>query len=187
MSNIATIEQETRDAIGENRRGLAEESSKINRDPDLSDAAKSRYLEEARERAQAKHAQIIEAYEKAITERLEQNERTLFSLRYPGDAPTESQKETFRMGYRQCALALLEASEETVSRMMTRALRTGDSALAQASYHESIERGLSEVGGEYRERYPSAAEAWNTYVADRCATESRENILANALLKTQGA
>jgi hypothetical protein len=185
-NNITEIEQETRDAISEKRR-LTEVTSRINRDADLSDAAKARYLAEVRECAHRTHAEITEAHEKAITERLEQNERKLFRLRYPGNAPTPSQKETFRMGYRQCALALLGASEETVSRMMTRALRTGDSALAQAAYHESVERGLSEVGDEYRERYPQAAGAWDSYVRDRRAPESREHILAGALLKTQDA
>jgi hypothetical protein len=149
---IAAIEQETREAISENRRGLAEETSRINRDADLSDAAKARYLAEARERAHRTHAEITEAHEKAITERLEQNERKLFRLRYPEDSPTPSQKKTFRMGYRQCALALLGASEET-----------------------------------YRERYSQAAGAWDSYVRDRRAAASRENLLVNAILKTQGA
>jgi hypothetical protein len=185
-NNIAVIEQEANEALSENRRELGEETAKIHTEPDLSEEAKARYTEEAKGRAQAKYVQIVDDHEKAISERLEQNERHLFHLRYPVDA-TASQKEAFRTAYRQCTFALVGASEETVSRMMSRALRTGDSALAQASYHESIERGLSEVGSEYRGRYPGAAEAWNTYVADRRATESRENILANALLKTQGA
>jgi len=40
---------------------------------------------------------------------------------------------------------------------------------------------------KYRERYPKAAEAWNTYVRNRRASESREHILAGVLLKTQDA
>ena len=185
-NNIAAIEQEANEVLSENRRELAEEAAKINTEPDLSEEAKARYSAQARERVQAKYAEIIDDHDRAIAGQLELNERRLFSLSYPKDTVTDSQKETFRMGYRQCALALLEASEETVSRVMTRALRTQDIALQQAAYHESIERGLSEVGDEYRERHPKATEAWNTYVADLRAAESRENILAGALLKTQG-
>ena len=55
--NIAVIEQEANEALSENRRELAEESTKINREPDLSEEAKARYVGEARERAQAKYAE----------------------------------------------------------------------------------------------------------------------------------
>ena len=185
--NIAAIEQEANEALSENRRELAEEAAKINREPDLSDEAKARYVGEAKERAQAKYAEIIDGHDQAIRDRLEQNESRLFKLSYPKDTVTDSQKETFRASYRQAAFHLLDAPAETLSRMMSRALRTGNTALGQACYHEAIERGLSEVGDEYRERYPTAAEHWNTYVRDRRASESREHILAGALLKSQDA
>jgi hypothetical protein len=185
-NNIAVIEQEANEALSENRCELVEEIAKISREPDLSEEAKARYTEEAKGRAQAKYAQIIDGHDKAIAERLEPNEKRLFKLTYPKDAVTDSQKVAFRASYRQAAFHLVDASEEAVSRLMTRAFRTGDTVLDQAAYHESIERGLSEVGDEYRERYPKAAEAWNTYVADRRAAESREHILAGALLNTQG-
>ena len=185
MTNITATFRETKGALSENRRDLAEEVSKINRDPDLSEEAKARYTQEARERAQRKYAEIIDDRDKAIAERLEQNEKRLFKLSYPKDTVTDSEKETFCASYRQAAFHLLDASEEAVSRMMPRALRTGDTVLEQAAYHESIERGLSEVGDENRGRYPKAAEAWTTYVRDRRAAESRENIPAGALLKAQ--
>ena len=186
-NNIAEISQGANEALSENRRELAEETAKFNREPDLSEEAKARYVGEARERAQAKYAQIIDGHEKAIAERLEQNEMRRFKLSYPKDALTESQKEGFRSSYRQAALQLLGVTEETVSRALSRAFRTGDAVLEQAAYHESIERGLSEVGDEYRERHPQAREVWATYVRDRRTTQSREHILAGALLKTQDA
>jgi hypothetical protein len=96
--------------------------------------------------------------------------------------PWELQSALFVLGYTDEI-----ADEETVSRAMLRAFRRGDAVLELAAYHECIERGLSEVGDEYRERYPKAAEAWNVYVKDRRAAESREHILAGALLKTQDA
>jgi hypothetical protein len=89
----------------------------------------------------------------------------------------------FLMSYRQAALALFDASDETVSRAMARALRVGDIGLAQSAYHESVERGLPEVGDEYRAQNDKAAEAWAVYVKDRRAAESKESIIAGALLK----
>jgi hypothetical protein len=183
--NIAAAYQVANEAISANRRQFAEEHAEINNNTDLSAEAKDRYVSEARERAQAKHAEIVDAHEQTVAEQLEANERRLFGLAYPKDALTESQKEGFRTSYRQATLGLLGASEEIVARALARAHRTGDRALEQAAYHESIERGLSEVGDENRGRYPNAAEAWTTYVRDRRAAESRENIPAGALLKAQ--
>jgi hypothetical protein len=61
-NNIATIEQEANEALSENRPELAEETAKINSEPDLSEPdlseeAKACYVGEARGRAQAKYAE----------------------------------------------------------------------------------------------------------------------------------
>jgi hypothetical protein len=56
-NNIATIEQEANEALSENRRELAEETTKIHPEPDLSEEAKARYVRDVRERAQAKYAE----------------------------------------------------------------------------------------------------------------------------------
>jgi hypothetical protein len=56
-NNIAVIAQEANEALSENRRELAEGSAKINREPDLSEEVKARYVGEATERAQAKYAE----------------------------------------------------------------------------------------------------------------------------------
>ena len=185
-SHVASVEQETREALSTNRLELAEKTAKINAEPDLSADAKERYVARARQAAQEKYADVIDNHDKAVSDVLEQNERRLFSLTYPKDAYTDGQKEAHRAAYRQAALQLFGASGETVSRAMSRAFRTGDSLLAQACYHESIERGLSEVGEEYRQRNPKSREAWNTYVRDRQATESRESALTSALIKSLG-
>jgi CRISPR/Cas system-associated protein Csm6 len=56
-NNIAAIEPEANEALSENRRELAEETAKINSEPDLSEEAKVCYVGEAREHAQAKYAE----------------------------------------------------------------------------------------------------------------------------------
>jgi hypothetical protein len=182
-SAIGEAYQEANLALDTNRRELSEQTAKINADPDLSDDAKGRYIDEARAKAQERYVQTIDGHEKAVADTLEANEKRLFKLSYPENAITDLDRERYRSSYRQAALSLLGADEETVSRAMSRAFRTGDAVLAQACYHESIERGLSEVGDEYRQRHPKAAEAWNIYVRDRRAAESRQHILASALLK----
>lgn len=184
QSAIVEAYEEANSELDQNRRELSEESAKINANPDLSDEAKARYIAEARARAQQKYVQLIDGHDQAVRDTLEANERRLFSLSYPKDCLTESQKEGYRGAYRQAALSLFGADEETISRAMSRAFRTGDAVLELACYHESIERGLSEVGDEYRERHSKAAEAWNVYVRDRRAAESREHILAGALLRS---
>jgi hypothetical protein len=65
-NNIAEIEQGANEALSENRRELAEETAQINREPDLSEEAKARYVGEARERAQAKYVRIIDVHDQAI-------------------------------------------------------------------------------------------------------------------------
>ena len=184
-NNISVIEQESNVALRENRQQLAEQTAKINSEQDLSQEAKDRYIGEARQQAQAKYAEIIDSHDQAIRDRLEQNEKKLFAISYPQEAVTDTQKEAHRASYRQAAMSLMGASDEVVSRAMSRGLRTGDTVLQQAAYHESIERGLNEVGDEYRSRYDRAAEAWNVYARDRRAAESREHVLAGALLRAQ--
>ena len=56
-NNSAAIEQEANEALCENRRELAEESAKIDTEPDLSEEAKARYVGDAREGAQANYAE----------------------------------------------------------------------------------------------------------------------------------
>jgi hypothetical protein len=46
-NNISVIEQEANEALSENRRELVEKTAKINREPDLSEEVKVRYVGEA--------------------------------------------------------------------------------------------------------------------------------------------
>jgi hypothetical protein len=184
MVSIADIEKETTEAIASNRRTLTEQTAKINSNADLSGAAKARYLEEANRWAGERHAEIVDAHHKAVADALEKIEKDLFRLTYPSSAITDSQKEAFQNAYRDAAFRLLGADEEIVSRAMSRALRTGDKVLAQAAYHEAVERGISEVANEYRQSNEKAAKTWETYASTRRASESRESILTGALLHT---
>jgi hypothetical protein len=184
-SGIGEITQSASEELTANRGGLAAEEARINAEEDLSDSAKQRYIDAARAKAQANYEEIIDNHDQSIADKLERNEKRLFELSYGSGAVTDSQKETYRASYRQAALQLLGADEETISRAMSRAYRTGDKVLEQAAYHETIERGLSEIGDEYRARYSKAAADWDVYVRDRRAAESRDQVLYGSLMKMQ--
>jgi hypothetical protein len=182
---IGTIGQETTAAIGENKRSLAQKLDRLGRDNDLSESAKARYTAEAKHEAEERHREIVEEHERSKAETLEENERRVFRLTFPRDA-TESRKESFRSAYRDATFRLLEVSDEALDRVMSRGLRTGDTALQQAAYHEAVERGAHSVAEEYRGRNPKAAEAWEAYTNARRASESHASILGSALLRTGG-
>jgi hypothetical protein len=180
------IEQETTEAIGENKHTLAERLNAIQRDADLSASAKARYAAEATREAEERHREIVQEHECSKAEALEQNEKRVFKIAYPKDVLTDARKESFRGAYRDATFRLLEVSDDALDRVMSRGLRTGDTALQQACYHEAIERGAHSVADEYRERYPKANEVWQTYAKTRRVAESREAILGSALLRSGG-
>jgi hypothetical protein len=185
-ANSALIEvgQASTRAFAENRLDLEQELGRIQRDQDLSDSAKSRLSEEARKKASARHAEILSEHEKATSELLENNEKKLFKLQFPESAKTPSEIQQFRNSYRDCCFKVLNLDEESLSRVMTRAQRVGDSALEQSAYHEAIERGLFSVAGEYRERHPDARDVWETYQKTRLSEDAHGAALTRALLAT---
>jgi hypothetical protein len=79
-------------------------------------------------------------------------------------------------------LQLFGANDELVEKALWRGLRQGDTVLSQSAYFEALERGLP-AADEYRAKHADADEAWKTYSRDRRAAESREHILAGAILK----
>jgi hypothetical protein len=186
MSNdtIGTIEQQTTEAVGANREALTEELARIRRDEDLSERTKARFSDEATPKAGARHAEIVAEHEHSVSEVLEQNEKRLFRLSYPEDTVTPSQRQAFRDSYRDASFCCLNLPEADLDRILTRAMRTGDRALEHAGYHESIERGLFGVAGQYRERHPDAKAAWETYEKTRLSEESHGAALTKALLSS---
>jgi hypothetical protein len=185
-ANTALLEigaQTSRD-VGANRQDLSAELERIQRNEDLSESAKSRLSEEARSKASARHAEIISEHEKATRDVLEANERKLFKLSYPEGTLTPSQKQEFRASYRDASFRILDMPEDTLSRILTRAQRVGDTALETAVYHESIERGLFAIAEEYRSKHPDARDVWETYEKTRLSEEAHGASLTRALLST---
>jgi hypothetical protein len=174
-------EQTTRD-VGDNRLDLAQALDRIQRDGDLSEQAKSRLAEEARRKASERHAEIVDRHEAASKDVLANNEKRLFKIAYPTSVSTPSEMKAFKGDYRDCTFKVLDMPEDTLSRVMSRASRVGDSALEQACYHEAIERGLFGVADEYRERHPDAKTTWVIYQKSRLSEEAHGATLTHALL-----
>jgi hypothetical protein len=181
-SDIAAVEQEATEAVGENRQALAEELRKINQEQDYSEAAKERYASEATARASERHSEIVEKHESATASTLENNEKRVFRLSYPEDAVSATQQEAYRSSYRAASFHCLNLPEADLERMMGRAEKIGDRILSQALYHEAVERGVFSVANQYREKHPKAREAWETYAQARRVSESNEALLGRALL-----
>ncbi len=181
-SEITTIEGQATEAVSQNRQDLAEELSSIQREKDLSNEAKERYATEATAKASERHAAIVEKHESSTASILENNEKRVFKLSFPAATLTETQKEAFRSSYRDASFRCADLEGDTLGRFMARAQRTGDRALEQAIYHESIERGLFGVAEEYRKKHPEAKSAWETYEGGRRNAGSNEALLGRALL-----
>jgi predicted AAA+ superfamily ATPase len=176
------IGQQTTEAVGENREALAEKLARIRRDEDLSEHAKGRLTDEARRRAAERHAEIVDAHKQNVADVLESNEKRLLRLEFPEDTLTPSQKQAFRDSYRDASFRVMNMGEDDLSRILTRAERIGDRALAQAVYHKSVERGIFSVSEEYRDKHPDAHTVLEIYQKSRIAEESHGAALMGAVL-----
>lgn len=183
-SAIQEIGEQTARDFQENRQDLSAELERIQRDEDLSDSAKSRLTQEARTKASERHRELLQAHEEATKDLLASNEQRLFRLSFPEGISTPSEIQQFRNSYRDASFTVLNLEEDTLSRVMTRAARVGDSALAQACYHEAIERGVFSVADEFRERHPDAKAAWEIYEKTRLSEAADGTTLTKALLAT---
>jgi hypothetical protein len=171
----------TENAIAENKRHLGRRVEEIRSNRDLNEAAKQRMISEAHDEAARRHGELVsEREEAAERERLEL-ERSVFKLSYPKSAATERDREVYRQGYRDAAFRGWNMGASDLERVLSWAERVGDSQLAQAVYHEAVERGIDSVADSYRAVRPDAKKRWERYVAARRASESVEGMLSTAL------
>ena len=168
------------EAITQNKQQLAERIGEIHSDRDLSEEAKERYIQEAYSEASERHAELIEQRDQENAQELASLERGVFALSYPERIVAERDKETYRTSYRDAAFKVFGREPEDLERLLGRAERVGDDQLAQAIYHESVERGLS-LANEYRQSRPDARKKWDRYVDARRAVESPEGMLRSAM------
>lgn len=161
------------DAVAQNKQQLSERVEEIRSNRDLSDSAKQRLIGEAYDEAASHHGALVAERKEAAAREVAQRERSVFGLAYPKDAVTNRDKETYRQSYRDAAFRVFNMEPENLDR----AERIGDEQLAQAVYHEAVERGISGVAKRYREARPDAQQRWEKYVSARRAGESTEGLL----------
>jgi hypothetical protein len=90
---------------------------------------------------------------------------------------TSRDREVFRQSYRDAAFRVFGMEPENLERILDRAERIGDEQLAQAIYHEAVERGMDDVANRYRAERPDAEQRWERYVSARRGVESNESLL----------
>jgi hypothetical protein len=169
------------DAIAENKQQLNERIEEIRANRDLNNAAKERMMQAALGEAQERHGDLVREREEAAAREVVQRERAVFGLAYPKDVVTSGDREVFRQSYRDAAFRVFNMEPENLERVLERAGRVGDEQLAQAVYHEAVERGMVSLANRYREERPDAKRRWDEYVAARQGGESVEGMLSTAL------
>jgi hypothetical protein len=169
------------DAIAENKQQLNERVEEIRANRDLNSAAKERMMQEAFGEAQKRHGELLREREEAYAREIAQLERDVFALSYPKDVVTNRDREVFRQSYRDAAFRVFSMERDSLERILDRADRIGDAQLAQAVYHEALERGMISLADRYREGRPDAKRRWDEYVSARQGGESVEGMLSTAL------
>jgi hypothetical protein len=169
------------EAITQNKQQLTERIEEIRANRDLNSAAKERMMQEALGEAQKRHGELLAEREEEAAREVAQRERSVFKLNYPKDVVTSRDREAYRLSYRDAAFRVFNMEPENLERVLERAERIGDEQLAQAVYHETVERGMISLANRYREQRPDARRRWDEYAAARQAGESVEGMLSSAL------
>jgi hypothetical protein len=165
------------DAVAQNKQQLSERVEEIRSNQDLSDSAKQRMIGEAYDEAANRHGELVAEREEAAAREVAQRERSVFGLAYPKDMVANRDKEAFRQSYRDAAFRVFNMEPKNLERVLDRAERIGDEQLAQAVYHEALERGMASLANRYREDRLDAQQRWEKYVSARKAGESTEGLL----------
>jgi hypothetical protein len=174
---------DTSTAITENRTKLNDRLAKLRSNRDLSEAARKRMADEAKQEAAAKHQELIAEHERAQKQRLESAERRVFSPSYPSGVVTDGQRQAFRGELRDASIRLFEVSDDTLQRAKDRGRRTQDPVLQQAAYFEAVDRGAFSIAEEYRTANDGARIAWDTYKEVRSYAESPAALIEGANLR----
>lgn len=163
-----------------NRQDFDRKLAQIRSNPDLTDDAKRRMLQEAYDEATRKHRELIAKEEGGTAEELARLEKSVFGISYPVDVVTGVDKERVRQGYRDASFKVSGMKPEELERILERAERTQDKQLAKAVYHEATERGIRHVADSYLKDRTEERKRWEEYTAARVEAESVESLLFGA-------
>lgn len=174
------------DQIEKNRQDFGRKIAEIRSNPDLSEQARRRMLQEVYDAAARRHRELVEEEEARTAEKLTRLERDVMGIRYPLGT-SDAEKETIRMSYRDAYDRAYYAGfddpaeqQEELATLLERAERSGDRQLADAVYHVATERGVRKVADSYLSGRPEEAKRWEAYTTARIEAESDENLLFGA-------
>src|SRR3712207_6298227 len=145
------------EAITKNLLRHQQEVERIQANPDLSESAKRRMVDEATARAAEQSKRLREEEQAEIQEAVESAERKVLSISYPERASAH-EKAMIAMSYRDARRQA--ESAESLSDLLDQAEKSGDAQLAEAVYHVATLRGNRVVAECYLESRPTAKRRW---------------------------
>ena len=163
-----------------------QEVERIRNNPDLSDAAKRRMINEATEGAAEESKRLREEEQAAIQEAVQSAERKVLSISYPERASAHERAMiamSYRDARRQAESAASEGMEnpDALSDLLDQAEKSGDAQLAEAVYHVATLRGNRAVADAYLGSRPKQRQRWEAYVEARREAESVDSLLHRGL------
>lgn len=166
------------EAITENLTRHQQEVERIQNNPDLSDAAKRRMINEATSRAAEENTRLQQEQREAIQEAVQSAERKVLGISYPEKASAH-EKALIAMSYRDARRQA--ESAESLSDLLEQAEKSGDDQLAEAVYHVATLKGNRAVADRYLETRPTAKRRWESYREARRQAEDTTNLLQRGL------
>jgi hypothetical protein len=171
------------EAITENLVSHQQEVERIRNNPDLSEPAKRRMIEEATSRAAEESTRLQNEEREAIQEAVASAERKVLSISYPERA-SASERAMISMSYRDArrqAESTASENMEALSDLLDQAERSGDAQLAEAVYHVATLRGNRVVAEAYLQSRPKERQRWERYVEARREAESLDSLIHRGL------
>jgi len=169
-----------------NVREHEEQIARIRRNPDLNEGAKRRMIREIHEEASREHNRLVRAAREAREQAVRDTERKVFAISYPERA-SASEKAIIALSYRDARDRAERAASDkdnpdALANLLDRAEATGDTQLAEATYHVATLRGARNVANACLSSRPTALRRWEAYVEARQEVDPRNlNVLASVV------
>jgi hypothetical protein len=173
------------EAITDNLKSHQQEVERIRNNPDLSDEAKRRMIDEATARAAEESTRLQNEEREAIEEAVASAERKVLSIAFPERA-SASERAMIAMSYRDALDRAERAASDrdnpdALSELLDRAEKSGDDQLTRAIYHLATLRGNRVVAEAYLESRPKERQWWERYVEARREAQGLTSLLHRGL------
>jgi len=155
-----------------NARQHEEKIERIRRNPDLSDQAKQRMIKEVHEHASREHSRLVAEAREAREEAVRSAEHKVIAISSYPERASASEKALIALSYRDARDRAERAAEDRENQdaledLLDRAEKTGDTQLAEATYHVATLRGARSVADRYLSSRPTAHNRWEAYIEAR--------------------